>query len=296
MKKYLSAIALALVLTLSFTACSKDEDKKSDSKGKNDTETTMKKSASPKGNLLAKSAAKTQEQDSVELKGTFTFSGDASGVALDGDYLIEGLQSFKTGDSVMKIDMTALLGALGGGAVESDQTFIIETRTTGGYTYTKTPSIFGSAETWSKTKAASANATQDPSQFLEYFKGATDDFETIGTEDIDGVSTTQYKATLSADKYKEQIKAASEDITDVEINAITSVFSSPIVANLWVDEDGLIRKFEMTISIDGNSLLGSTGTDTGSSSGTLTMKAVIFYSNYGVDVNVELPPADQITE
>ena len=62
---------------------------------------------------------------------------------------------------------------------------------------------------------------------------------------------------------------------------------------MWVGKDGLVRKLDMTIDVDAGSLLGASGV--GSTSGSLSMKVSILFSNYGVDVKVVAPPANQIT-
>ena len=296
MKKYLSILAFALVLALSVTACS-SSDKKADSrKEKKSTENTKntKKSKGDGGNILAKSAANTQKQDSVEIEGVLTLSGNFSGAPINGDLTFNGKQSFKTGQSEITMDMTPLFASLGGGGVAPQGSFIIETRTVDGYTYTKAPSFAGSQDTWVKAKLEpTTSATQDPTDYLNYIKGASDDFKTVGKEEIKGVSTTHYEVTLDPEKFKEQIAQSSSDVDKEELKAIEGIFSKPIIANVWVGKDGLVRKLDMTIDVDAGSLLGASGV--GSTSGSLSMKVSILFSNYGDDVKVVAPPANQIT-
>ena len=243
MKKYLSAVILLLVITLSLFACSSDKKSTSKSKSSSSRTETTKKDSTISRNLLVKSAENTQKQKSVEIKGTISLNGDGTGLPVNGDLLISGVQSFEKNESQISIDMTSLFGSLGGGGVESTDPIIIETRTVDGFTYTKTPSILGSASSWKKAKAVSAsgNSTQDPSQFLEYFKGAKDDYKTIGKEDIDGVSTTQYQVTLSPENLKKQAKASGGDLSDDSIEAIEKTFTKDIVANVWIDKNSLIK-------------------------------------------------------
>lgn len=293
MKKIITFLSLIIVLSLSLTACS-SSDKKSDSKSKSksdseSTKTTKKSSGSDKTNAILQASAASNKQKSVEIEGTITIESNGS----TGVMKISGKQNFENNDSMFTLDATALFGALGGGAAVPSEPILIETRTTGGYIYTKSPSLFGVEGKWTKAKASNpaANASQDPSQFLQFIKGASNDYKSSGTEEVDGVSTTKYSVTLDPELFKQQSKAAAgEEDSKAIIDSMSKSFTKPIPAVIWIDKDSLVRKFEMTFTLDSSAFLGgvSGGAATGSGS-TLTMKTSLSMKNYGVKFTVDVP-------
>ena len=107
MKKYLSAVILLLVITLSLFACSSDKKSTSKSKSSSSRTETTKKDSTISRNLLVKSAENTQKQKSVEIKGTISLNGEGTGLPVNGDLLISGVQSFEKNESQISIDMTS---------------------------------------------------------------------------------------------------------------------------------------------------------------------------------------------
>lgn len=274
---------------MSLAACSSD-DKKSDSKSGSEstkpTKTTKKSSSTnDSDNLILKASSTSNKQKSVEIDGTITLEGEGT----SGTMTIKGKQNFVNNDSLFTVDVTALFGALGGGAAEPSEPIIVETRTTGGFIYTKSPSLFGVEGKWTKAKASNpaANASQDPSQFLQFIKGASSDYKSEGKEDVEGVSTTKYSVTLDPELFKKQSKAAAGD-EDAQaiIDSMQKSFTKPIQANIWIDKDSLIRKYEMTFTLDSSAFLGATGGKAGT---TLTMKTSLLMKNYGAKFTVDVP-------
>ncbi|UFN43621.1 hypothetical protein [Nocardioides okcheonensis] len=100
--------------------------------------------------------------------------------------------------------------------------------------------------------------------------------ELIGAEDVDGVATNHYRITMDPTKYLEamQFPAAMKDLMPEEL-----------VTDMWVDADDLPRKFSQTVEIPG---VGGGEPTTSTTEGT--------YSDFGVDVEIEAPPADEVTE
>lgn len=109
----------------------------------------------------------------------------------------------------------------------------------------------------------------DPDMML----GAMEDpesFELVGEEELDGVATNHYRIGVDSEAYADKLGLPPE---------IARMFPETIEYDMWVDADDLPRKFSQSIEIQG------VATET---EGT--------YTDYGVDVQVEAPPAEDVTD
>jgi hypothetical protein len=122
---------------------------------------------------------------------------------------------------------------------------------------------------------------------MQFLRGASDDIEELGKEEVRGVETTHYRATVDleeaaeqgaeigelSDEMREQLQAEIE-----RMKAQTGLDTLPV--DVWVDEDDLLRRMKMDLSfaVEGEQV----GMD-------MTMD----FFDFGVDVRVARPPADQ---
>ena len=102
------------------------------------------------------------------------------------------------------------------------------------------------------------------------------ELELIGSEDVDGVATNHYRITMDPSKY-----LAAMDFPA----AMADMLPEELVTEMWVDTDNLPRKFAQTLEVP--SATGGAATSS-TTEGT--------YSDFGTDVEIEAPPADQVTE
>jgi hypothetical protein len=100
--------------------------------------------------------------------------------------------------------------------------------------------------------------------------------ELIGTEDVDGVSTNHYRITMDPTSYLEAMDFPA---------AMADMLPKELVTEMWVDGDDLPRKFAQTIEIPGT---GGGAATSSTTEGT--------YTDFGTDVEIEAPPADEVTE
>jgi hypothetical protein len=121
----------------------------------------------------------------------------------------------------------------------------------------------------------------DPTQTLAYLEGAADDVEEVGKENVRGVETTHYRATVDLAKAAENAGA----VTDPEAfeKIIDQIGTETVDVDVWIDEDGRARR--MAQSMPMNTEQGSVDVDT----------AMEFF-DFGTEVDVEPPPADQVTD
>jgi len=100
--------------------------------------------------------------------------------------------------------------------------------------------------------------------------------ELVGTEDVDGVATNHYRITMDPSQYLAAMEFPA---------AMADMLPKELVTEMWIDADNLPRKFTQTIEVP--SAAGGAATSS-TTEGT--------YSDFGTDVEIEAPPADEVTE
>lgn len=112
----------------------------------------------------------------------------------------------------------------------------------------------------------------NPGGTLDSLRGAGD-VSRLGTETLRGVETTHYKATIDPQKALEKTPADLRDKVQKGLDAL----GGSIPAEVWIDGDGQTRKIAMNLDTD---------------SGTVSTN--IEYYDFGADVDVSAPPADDV--
>ena len=100
--------------------------------------------------------------------------------------------------------------------------------------------------------------------------------ELIGSEDVDGVETNHYRITMDPASYLAAMEFPP---------AMAEMLPKELVTDMWVDADNLPRKFEQTVEVKAAGGGQATKSNT---QGT--------YSDFGTDVEIEVPPASEVTE
>jgi hypothetical protein len=100
--------------------------------------------------------------------------------------------------------------------------------------------------------------------------------ELLGTEEVDGTETNHYRITMDPTQYLKAMEFPA---------AMADMLPQELVTEMWVDADNLPRKFSQTIDLPATG--GGAGT-TSTTEGT--------YSDFGTDVEIEAPPAGEVTE
>ena len=120
----------------------------------------------------------------------------------------------------------------------------------------------------------------DPSQALRFLEGAIDDMEKVGEEQVRGEGTTHYRGTVDLRKARDEVDADARPAVD---QAIESLGTSTFPADVWIDDDGRLRKLGFEIA----------RTDSGpSSAGRVELELYEF----GTQVNASPPAANQVTD
>jgi hypothetical protein len=120
----------------------------------------------------------------------------------------------------------------------------------------------------------------DPTQFLAYLRGVSDEVETLGREAVRGVGTTHYRATVDLERASREAGA----FTDPERfrQLVEQLGTSTVDLDVWVDDEGRVRRqrFEQPLPEPPGATVGVT----------------LELFDYGAPVEVSAPPADQVTD
>jgi hypothetical protein len=173
-----------------------------------------------------------------------------------------------------------------------------EVRLVDGTMYTKLPAeltkSFG-GKPWVKVDAKAMAAAglgqlarMSPAEQLGYLKGIGKDVTTVGKETVGGTPTTHYRATVDLDQ---AAKAASPDLRRGITEARKSLGFPVLPADVWVDEDGLLRKFAVTMTVTPPKSAGANAP-----SGPATVAFTQEYSDLGAPVKITAPPASQVVD
>lgn len=124
----------------------------------------------------------------------------------------------------------------------------------------------------------------DPSQLLETLRGVAGDVVEVGPEEVRGVSTTRYRATIDLAEALEAAPEAQRERLEAQLDGFgTDGVTLPV--EVWIDDDGLPRR--MSIDLAGVAEMANELGPGGRASMTIE------FFDYGDDITIELPdPAD----
>lgn len=126
-------------------------------------------------------------------------------------------------------------------------------------------------------------ASYDPSKILESLRGVTGEPEVVGTEEIRGVETTQYRAMLDLDKAVAGMPIDQRDLIEAQLDQLGA---TRVAVDVWVDADGLARR----LRVDTSGMLGAPGVGEDASA-VLTIELF----DYGEPVDIQVPSPDEVT-
>ena len=120
--------------------------------------------------------------------------------------------------------------------------------------------------------AGASNSNVSAAGLLESLRGAGD-VRLVGTERIDGTDTDHFHANV--DSAKAVAKMRPGPLRDLAEKGLATMGASYPV-EVWIDHDGLPRRYSVKIS-----------------SPRFALSETIDYSDFGVSIHVEKPPADE---
>jgi hypothetical protein len=248
---------------------------------------------------LARAAEVTSQQSGAKIAMTMQLS--APGLPGGGSYTItaEGWFDEKAHNGEMTMDLSQVPGmsALGGGSGGQVQMVFLYP-----IVYMNMPFLAGKlpeGKTWMKLdvtkalQAAGVNAASlsspnqsDPTQFLQYLRASSGGVLRLGSDTIDGVATTHYRASLQLSRVLEHLSGDEQAMVKGAIEKLGSAGAIPVDA--WVDAQGRLRR--MQLAIDG---LGAGGA-AGAAASSVSMSITIDFKSYGPGPAIVAPPASQV--
>ncbi|HEX5468606.1 MAG TPA: LppX_LprAFG lipoprotein [Gaiellaceae bacterium] len=264
--------ALVLGLALAASACG--------GSGSSSPSVAATTSSAPDAQAVVQAGQKSSDAGSARASFTASFTGAASGT-------MTGEGEFSKHEGHVTLDLSGLgNGTFGGGEAELVFSNLVY--------YVKLPENAGlpvpPGKEWFKIDLQKLGQTSgldldqltqlgqsDPSQALLFLKGASDDFHEVGSEDVRGEPTTHYAGTIDLQKVAE---TAPPDVADQYRKLAQLAPSSKVPMDVWVGEDGLVRKlrFEQKLA-EGSSM---------------TMEEELY--DYGADVDVSPPDDDEVID
>lgn len=249
----------------------------------------------------------TSSQDTARIASTIDISGMPAPPTQPG-------QTTGTETTVMRMDSQGVVDfAEGSYALTMQMPYLgqIENRQIGNTLYQKYPPEFQAqltgGKSWAKVDLDALPQEQygpgaadpgtgaqssDPTQQLAYLKSVSDSVEKVGKEEIRGVSTTHYRATVDLGKdleqYDPQTRKAYKEI-------IKELDGEKLPVEVWLDNEGQVRRYEMTMPLilpeDPSSPNGAVKKDP---RGSIAIVQELY--DFGTPVNVEAPPPAQTSD
>jgi hypothetical protein len=121
---------------------------------------------------------------------------------------------------------------------------------------------------------------QDPTQSLQQLEAAGE-VEEVGAEDVRGQETTHYKTTIDLERQAELVEQDNPEAAKSIRKTIQLTGQRRVPMDVWVDSDQLVRRLKWTQK-----------TPAGEQQATTTMTMELY--DFGADIEIELPPRDQV--
>jgi DNA-binding transcriptional regulator YdaS (Cro superfamily) len=92
----------------------------------------------------------------------------------------------------------------------------------------------------------SSGASTDPSHLLSYLRATSGQVTRVGTEPVQGVPTTHYRATIDYDDYASKVAPARRAAARLSIAALERLTGSRSqLVDVWVDKQHRVRREEL---------------------------------------------------
>lgn len=230
------------------------------------------------------------------------------GVPMMGDLALtsEGQFDNENERGRLSMDMSAMFDSMGAGSGLPAGSGVIEMVIDGDVAYMKSPllsELGGSDKPWLRVDsldlaeggAMTGGAQSNPQAFLEFLRSAGS-VDELGTETIRGVETTHLGAELALEDFVAQAPEAERAELEETLESLgTEGLAFPAIpAEVWVDGEGYVRKFEMTFDFadlgESTDEAGSMGMDE------MSMTIAVEFYDFDQPVDITIPDPSEVGE
>ena len=126
----------------------------------------------------------------------------------------------------------------------------------------------------------------DPTNNMQMLRGVTEGVSEVGAEDIRGVPTTHYKATVDL---KKALKVAPKASQKSMRASFSKLGITEMPTDIWIDKKGRVARQSFTMDMSKMEGGGAAGTPS-------TMDVSIDLFDFGKAIDFKIPPKDQVTD
>jgi hypothetical protein len=142
---------------------------------------------------------------------------------------------------------------------------------------------FGEAQGMDFSAMSQMGGGNDPSQLLQYLRGVSGEVETLGEEEVRGVTTTHYRAEIDLDKAADSAPENLRDAVRMSIETMKQQMgTTTIPLDVWIGDDGFVHRMTMHMQ---------TGDDAPQP---FEMDMTMEFYDFGEPVKVEIPEPSQV--
>jgi hypothetical protein len=139
---------------------------------------------------------------------------------------------------------------------------------------------------------SSLEETEDPTKFLDYLRASSGVVVSLGKEEVDGVATTHYSATLQLSRILDRLPGDQQAAAKAALEKLGS--SSGIPVEVWVDTLGRVRRMQMTFGAPGGSAGASAGASGAAAIAGISGSITLDFKSYGAVPPIVPPPASEV--
>lgn len=141
----------------------------------------------------------------------------------------------------------------------------------------------------------------DPTTSFDQLQAVSDDVTEVGTEDVRGTTTTHYRGSVLLADVVEQAPADQREAMQQQLQPLQDAGVESLPFDAYIDDDGRLRRMVQTVTLDPAALTGEAPVEPGApdeqpQAAPVEVVTTIDVFDFGVEVDIEEPPADQVTD
>jgi hypothetical protein len=237
-------------------------------------------------NVVATAAAETLAQGSSAFSLEATIDIAAAGRQVTGTFAGEGEFDFAETQGRYTLDLTDLVSQLGvpggvtGEALRDDATVYLNVPLISSFLPRVNEWLridLGSDASVGGFDLGRFNELVDPALYLAYLKAASGEVDEVGADDFGGTPVTHYLASIDLERAREEAPASQT----ATIEALLAAGTSSLPVDVWIDDDGLVRRLFFEFAAGDQPGIGSVALE---------------LSDFGVEVTLDVPAAGEVTD